>query len=326
MSDYKGKRIVFTAQGKVEILDFVQPRPKKGEVTVENVSSLVSAGTELATLYAYRMKPVTYPTNTGYISCVRVIEVGEGVENIKTGDMFCYSMGHLSYLTIPVSEALIPVPDNVKPEDAVFTQIAGISMRAVRQANIHLGDSVYVAGLGLIGQFAQIFARMEGGVAVLGADPSAYRREIAGKTGLRLTADPLSKNFGENLKSAVKNGLFRVSIDSTGTPNVINALPALTGDNGRVIVLGGVHQPVQVDFYTHIQKRNLRIIGAGSADPENWPYDSISNQKCILEMMKLGLLDVSPLRTHHAELKEAPSLYRMLHEEKDSGMGVVFKW
>ena len=326
MAAYKGKRIVFAAVGKVEILDFEQEKPKKGEVTIQNICSLISAGTELSRLYDYHMVKKPYPCNTGYLSCGKVVDIGEGVTGIKMGGIYLAgSMGHLGYLNVPAAD-LIAVPEGLKPEDAVFTNIGGISIRAVRQANIHLGDSVFIVGLGLIGQFAQIFSRLDGGVPVVGVDLSPKRRKIAEQTGLKYALDPKAADFEDALKKITGDGLFRACLDSTGTPFAISSLPARTAKFGSIIVLGGVHEKVSTDFYTYIQKRNLRIIGAGEPDPANFPYDGKENPKVILNLMKENILDVTPLRTHFVGLEKAAEMYRMLHEEKDAGMGVVFKW
>ena len=324
MAAYEGSRVTFIGEGKVEILPFEQDKPGVGQVMVQNIASLISAGTELSRLHNYHMVPKQFPQNTGYLSCVKVLELGEGVENIKVGKIYVAGMGHLSHLAIP-ADKLIEVPEGVKPEDAVFTSIATISLRAVRQAEVRLGDSVLIKGLGLVGQFAQIFARLEGGVPVVAADFSEMRKSIANKTGLKNTVTP-SDNIQEELKDYTADGRFDVAIDSTGVASVFASLPELTADFGRVIILGGIHKKVKLDLYTHIQKRSLRLIGAGSPDPHNWPYNEIGNQRTVLKLMQDGLLDVSPLRTHHVALDQAPEMYRMLHEEKDSGLGVVFKW
>ncbi|PCJ51825.1 MAG: hypothetical protein COA79_25260 [Planctomycetota bacterium] len=324
MAAYDGQRITFVEQGKVEILPFPQEKPSAGQVMVQNVASLVSAGTELSRLYDYHMVSKPFPLNTGYLSCVKVIELGEGVEDIELGKLYVASMGHLSHLAIS-PEKLLEVPEGVKPEDAVFTSLATISLRAIRQAEIKVGDSVLIKGLGLIGQFAQIFARLEGGVPVVAIDFSQNRRDIAQNTGLKNALTP-SDNEQEEFKAYTKDGRFDVTIDSTGVSNVFASLPELTADFGRVIILGGIHNKLELDLYTHIQKRSLRLIGAGSPDPRNWPYGENENKNTVLKLMQSGQLNVSALRTHHVGLNEAPEMYRMLHEEKDTGLGVVFKW
>ncbi len=320
----RGSRVVFYEVGKLEIRDWEQAEPKDGELLIENLCSLVSAGTELSKLYNYHMIPAVYPMNTGYISCGRVLRAGSGTK-AKEGSIHLLTMGHLSHLVVPEA-ALMPVPEGLKPEDAVFTELAAISMRAVRQAEISLGDSVLIAGLGLIGQFAQIFAGLEGGFPVVGLDLSEYRRKIARATGLLFAMNPAEKDFKMRVSEISEGGRFNVCIDSTGTANVIASLPEQTAEFGRIIVLGGVHRKVEMDFYTHIQKRSLRLLGAGAPDPRNWPYDNAANKKLIMKLMLAGKIRTEALRTHFLGFEKAPDMYQMLHEQKDSGMGVVFRW
>ena len=46
----------------------------------------------------------------------------------------------------------------------------------------------------------------------------------------------------------------------------------------------------------------------------------------LLAFLADGRMRVKPLLTHFVPVAQAPEMYRMLQEEKDKGMGVVFKW
>mgnify|MGYP002380309003 FL=1 len=129
------------------------------------------------------------------------------------------------------------------------------------------------------------------------------------------------------LRKIVANGQFDAVFDSTGVASVVSSLPKYVTSFGSLIILGGVHKPVELDLYTHIQKRSLRLIGAGSPDPHNYPFDSEEkNQQTVLELLQNGNLDISPLITDVVPLAKAPEMYRVLQEEKDKALGVVFKW
>lgn len=325
LSTFIGRRVVFAAKGEVRLDSWEMDSPAPGEVVLKNVASLISAGTELSRLYDYHMSPRPFPQNTGYVCTARVAAAGDGVENVAVGDLVDGSFGHLEYIRKPAA-GLLKIPDGVLPEHAAFTALAAISLRAIRQAHVRLGDSVFVTGLGLIGQFAQLFARLSGGNPVAGVDLSTTRLEIARKTGLRHALNGSDSDFEEQLKGIVPDGRFGVCVDSTGTPNVIASLPARASSFGNVVILGGVHKKVELDFYTDVQKKSLHLIGAGSPDPRDYPYDEANNRATILNLMRDGLLDVSPLITHKVPVEEAPEMYRMLHDEKDKGMGVIFDW
>lgn len=327
MSLKPGRRITFTAKGVVEILSFDGGKPKPGQVLVETEASAVSAGTELSRLYDFHMVPRPFPQNTGYLTCARAIELGAGVEGITLGELYIISgMGHLSHFCVP-KENLTLVPKGVSAEAAAFTNLMQVSLRSVRQAEINLGGSVLIFGLGLIGQFAQLFSRLNGATRVVCVDPSARRRDLALKTGLMHAFDSADKDLDKKLKEVTGNGRFDVVFDSTGVPIVVSKLPVHVRDFGTLMILGGVHKPVELDLYTHIQKRSLRLIGSGSPDPHNFPYDNDSkNQQTILDLLQNKTLNIAPLISHVVPLEEAPKMYRILQEEKDTALGVAFKW
>ena len=326
MAIYPGKRITFTAKGKVEILDRVQEAPGPGEVLIKTLYSAVSPGTELSRLYDTHSAPRSFPQNTGYCSCGRVVELGSGVSGVNVGDVVLAGYGHLSHMAFDARK-VIPVPAGVALEEAAFLPLGLVGLQGIRHADVKLGDSVLVVGLGLIGQFAQILARVGGGQPVVGVDLSERRLAIARQTGLVHALNPKAPDYQERLAALVPNGRFRVAIDSTGTPDVISGLFERTADDGAVIVLGGVHRPVTLDLYSHFQKRNLRLIAAGGLSARHWPHsDGLANQRFLLDLMANGRFPVKPLVTHVVPFTQAPEMYRMLNEAKDQAMGVVFQW
>ncbi len=326
MDRSSGRRITFTAKGKVEILDFDAGKPQKGNVLVEAIVSAVSPGTELSRLYDTHSVPRPYPQNTGYLTCVRVLELGEDVTGIDLQAIYIANMGHLSHLCVSAS-SLIRIPEGVSAEDAVYTNLMSVSLRSVRQAEIQLGSSVLIFGLGLIGQFAQLFSRLNGATRVVCLDPSERRRKLALESGVKYVFSPTDPELEKKLGEIVPKGLFDAVFDSTGVASVFSTLPKFVKNFGSLIILGGVHELVKMDFYTHIQKRSLRLIGSGSPDPHNYPFDSEEkNQKTILELLQNGSLNIAPLITDVVPLEKAPEMYRILQEEKDKALGVVFKW
>jgi 2-desacetyl-2-hydroxyethyl bacteriochlorophyllide A dehydrogenase len=325
MSVYKARAVTFVSKGQVELRDFTVEGPAAGKVILENAFSAVSPGTELSRLYDFHAAPRPFPQRTGYLSCGRVIEIGTGVKGVETGKLYLFGAGHNSHAEWDPA-GLTPLPAGVTPEEAVLTQLATVSTMGIRHGAVRPGDSVLVMGLGLIGQFAQMLARAAGGVNVVGVDLSERRLAIARQTGLAHALNPTAKDFQEQLQAIVPGGRFNVTIDSTGTPNVISGLFERTADNGIVVVLGGVHKKVELDLYTHFQKRCLRMMGAGGPTPFQWPFDGKANLQMLLAFLADGRMRVKPLLTHCVPVAQAPEMYRMLQEEKDKGMGVVFKW
>ncbi len=326
MSRSPGRRITFTAKGKVEILSFDAGSPQKGQVLVETIVSAVSPGTELSRLYDFHLAPRPYPQNTGYLTCAKVLELGEEVNDIDLNANYIVNMGHLSHLCVPAN-SLVKVPPGVSAEAAAYTNLMTVSLRAVRQAEIQLGSSVLIFGLGLIGQFAQLFSRLNGATRIVCLDPSEKRRDIALRSGIKHVFNPADIELEKKLKEITKDGQFDAVFDSTGVASVVSTLPKYVKTFGNLIILGGVHKLVEMDLYTHVQKRSLRLIGAGSPDPHNYPFDNEEkNQQTVLDLLQNGSLDIKPLITDIVPLEQAPEMYRILQEEKDKALGVIFKW
>lgn len=326
MNRLPGHRITFTSKGKVEILSFDAGRPQKGQVLVETIVSAVSPGTELSRLYDFHLSPRPYPQNTGYLTCAKILELGEEVNGFDLNALYIVNMGHLSHLCVPAS-SLVKVPVGVSAEAAAYTNLMTVSLRAVRQAEIQLGSSVLIFGLGLIGQFAQLFSRLNGATRVVCLDPCEKRRDIALRSGIKHVFNPADIELEKKLKEITTNGQFDAVFDSTGVASVVSTLPKYVKTFGNLIILGGVHKLVEMDLYTHVQKRSLRLIGAGSPDPHNYPFDNEEkNQQTILDLLQNGSLDIKPLITDIVPLEQAPEMYRILQEEKDKALGVIFKW
>ena len=73
---------------------------------------------------------------------------------------------------------VVPVPDGVPLEQARFATLGSIAMHAVRTANIGLGETVAVIGLGIVGQLVAQLARLQGG-GVVAIDLRPERIELA---------------------------------------------------------------------------------------------------------------------------------------------------
>src|SRR6201981_3468078 len=174
--------------GELSVLDVPTPICRPGGVLVRSLFSLISTGTEMMKLAEAKMSMVgkararpdqvrkvldtvsqqgavsTYKkvinkldsyTPLGYSLCGVVVEVGAGAEEFKVGQLVAaagneYAL-HAEYNWIPVNMC-VPVPRDVAPEHAAFSTVGAIAMQGVRRAEVQLGETACVIGLGLVGQ------------------------------------------------------------------------------------------------------------------------------------------------------------------------------
>src|SRR4051812_38602121 len=174
--------------GEIGVQDVPAPQALTGRVLIRNHFSLISAGTERATVQTgqqsligkARQRPdevkqvlqtmrqigpmETYrlvsdrldaPMVLGYSSAGTVIEIGEGVDDLRPGDLVAAAgagyASHAEIISVP-KNLCTPVPDGVAAKHAAFATVGAIALQGIHQANAQPGSRIAVIGLGLVGQ------------------------------------------------------------------------------------------------------------------------------------------------------------------------------
>src|SRR5690349_18269752 len=209
------KQVLQSARtGKVQVVDVPAPHVLPGCVLVRIASSLVSAGTERASsefasktlLQEARSRPdlvrdvfnktqrdgllsaisavrsrLDQPTALGYSSAGVVIEVGEGINDLRPGDrVACAGAGfavHAEVACVPRMLAAKIPSANVGFEHAAFTTLGAVAIHGVRTSEAKLGESVALIGLGLLGQITLQILNAAG-CRVIGLDVRRDRVEL----------------------------------------------------------------------------------------------------------------------------------------------------
>ena len=89
---------------------------------------------------------------TGYSGSGINVKIGKNVQGFSIGDRVAYAGSpHAEYVYVP-KNFMVKIPEEVSTRDAAFTAVGSIALQALRRANIQIGETVLVIGLGLIGQ------------------------------------------------------------------------------------------------------------------------------------------------------------------------------
>jgi threonine dehydrogenase-like Zn-dependent dehydrogenase len=291
--------------GVVEVVDVPAPNLLPGCVLVRIAASLVSAGTERASaefankslLQKAKARPdlvrevagkvrrdgifsamaavrsrLDQPNALGYSSAGTVIGVGEGVNDLKSGDrVACAGAGYAVHAELACVPRLLVarVPSEcVSFEAAAFTTVGAVAMHAIRTGEIKLGEVVAVIGLGLLGQLT-VQALKAAGCRVLGMDIVPQRVALA----LRMGADGGSACGSEFhdlcLYHSSGHGADAVLITAeTPSSDPVNLAAELARDRGVVVAVGTVGMDLQRKPYyeKEIDFRMSRLYGTGRYD------------------------------------------------------------
>jgi len=184
MSAPRDCAVTVTARERAELLPAEREArpPAADEVAGRTLRTLVSAGTEVAGVYAAERAK---PTGLGYAAVFEVEAVGAEVKDLQPGDL-AFAMGpHRSWQRAR-RNAVVPLPAGLAAEAACFTRMLCVSCTTLVTTAARPPDPVLVTGLGPVGNMAaQLFTLA--GYEVLAADPVAERRRLAELCGVRRT-------------------------------------------------------------------------------------------------------------------------------------------
>ena len=365
--------------GELAVLDVPVPACKPGGVLVRSLYSLISTGTEMMKVTEARMSLVgkararpdqvrklldsvaqqgplaTYQkamnrldsyTPLGYSLCGVVVEVGPGAEQFSVGQVVAAAGNefalHAEVNWIPTN-LCVPVPDGVAAEHAAFATVGAIAMQGLRRAEVALGETACVIGLGLIGQLA-VRLLVASGVQVVGLDVADARCRMAEKAGALICAAPDEEGLREVEQMLLERSggmgadhlLLAAGGDSNGP---VEIAARLARDRARVVDIGKTRLDLPWNAYyeKELDVRFSRSYGPGRYD-DRYELDGIDypvgyvrwterrNLACFLELLVDGSVDVSSLISAVHPIEEAADLYGQLHAGSLQGVGFLLSY
>jgi predicted dehydrogenase/threonine dehydrogenase-like Zn-dependent dehydrogenase len=363
--------------GELVVLDVPAPVCRPGGVLVRSLYSLISTGTELmkvseasmsmvgmararpdqvkkvldqvqqqglVTTYKKVMNKLDSYTPLGYSLCGVVTEVGKGAEEFKVGQLVACAGNeqalHAEYNWVPVN-LCAAVPEGVAPEHAAFATVASIAMHGVRRAEVQLGETAAVIGLGLIGQLV-VRLLVAAGVQAIGIDPVAERCRLAEKAGAVMAGSPddLDAVLGELSRITSGRGADHVFLSAGGSTNgPVEAAVKLARDRARVVDIGKMKLDLPWNAYyeKELDVRFSRSYGPGRYDTR-YELDGIDypagyvrwtekrNLESFLDLVARNELEVATLIDGVFPLTDAAKVYDDLKTGTLKAIGVLLEY
>lgn len=287
--------------GRLELVDVPDPALAPGTVSVRVAASLISSGTERATLDVARKsllaKARARPDQArqvidrarkegvrstlevvrqrleelaplGYSAAGTAIEVGAGVSGIRPGERIAIAGGGAAnHAEIDIVPGLLcaPIPDGVSFEDASFATLGAIAMHGFRRADLQVGSRVTVVGLGLVGQLTARIA-LAAGCRVLGVDLSPRLLDLAAGAGAEV-----APREGLDADSGWAGWADAVLIcaSAPGSDDPVRLAATLAADRAPVVIVGdvGLDLPRGPYYDRELDLRLSRSYGPGRYDP-----------------------------------------------------------
>ena len=293
-------------KGRITVEDVPEPARNPNNILVEVRVSLISTGTEVASLQTSkasllekaRRRPQDVKTvlqslrvrgvrktlelvqsrldefkPLGYSCAGRVVAVGENVTRFQAGDRVACAgaaiANHAEFVSVPQNLA-VKIPGIVSDRAASFVTIGSIALQGVRRADVRLGEAVGVIGLGLIGQITVQLLKAAG-CRVVGLDPDRNRVDAALQAGMA-AGGANEEEFKAHVRTLTGGmGLDATLITASTDSNDPTRLAFhVTRKKGRIVVVGAVGMDLERSpFYEKEQDFLISCsYGPGRYDPE----------------------------------------------------------
>ena len=320
------KALLFEAPKVIKRVDTDEPRPPGPGEALVRVHRVGICGTDVSG-YLGKMPFFSYPRIPGHELGVEVLEVGEGVANVRPGDRCSVE----PYINDPESYASrrgrpncceklevlgVHRDGGLRPKFSLparklhistklsFDQLAlvetlAIGCHAVNRGAPRPDESCLVIGAGPIGLAVLEFVKLTGAKTIvldLNEQRLAFVRDVMGiEHVLRL-----SEAVEIDLRDLTDGHLPDVVIDATGSSLSMSNAFGLVAPGGRLVYVGITTDEVKFRHPT-FHKPEGTLLCSRNALPEDFTR--------IIGLIEGGTIDTGPWITHRAAFDELPELF-----------------
>lgn len=324
--------------GNTEIQEVPMPETGPSDVLVEVVSAGL-CGTDMEIYYG-RFKPVI-PVVTGHEGSGIVVEVGEKIRHIKSGDRVCFETsrticgncyfcrtgkynlcdarkglgyganGTFAQYVAVAGERTHKIPNHVTMDEAALCEPLSVAVRAVITiSTLKAGDTAVVIGAGGIGLFTVQVAKAAGASKVIAIDlRNKDRLRLAQELGADYVvclADGVSalEAVAELTKGVGGDVVFEVS----GAPEAALQSIDLARKKGQVVLVGLYPREIPV-AWNKVVTREIEIKGS-------WTSGVFTDWTRMMSLLELGQIKIRPLISHILPLERWQEGFDLMHEGK----------
>jgi len=242
--------------------------------------------------------------------------------------------GHMAVATLPHHHGgfgeycyilpgswILRLPAELSDEEATPINCGVATMIAVTEAaNIRIGQTVVIQGLGLLGLYGAAIAKARGARTVIGLDTVAGRREQSLRFGVDLALDPDNTDRNALLKEIqahCKPAGADVAIEVCGMPDAIPLGIDLLRVGGTYVLGGVVNPQAMVTLDANLLLRKLLTLrGVHNYHPRNliealdfvvanrrrFPFHDLVDGKYSLDRVNEAMADAAARRVLRAAI------------------------
>ena len=342
--------VTFTAPRTIAVRTGPEPQPSAHQVRVRTTVSGISPGTERLVLQGKAPAQLaadatldaldgglSFPLTYGYCAVGRVDRVGADVNpSWKDRRVFAFQPHASSFVAAP--DDLVPLPDAVSDDDAVFLPNLETAVTLVMDARPLLGETVVVLGQGIVGLLVTALLSQFPLKALYTTDLNPVRRGWSEEWGATASFDPQAKTdalhnaLGITQRDAPEAAAgyegADVVLELTGAPDTLNDAIACGGFNSRIVV-GSWYgtQQAPIDLGSRFHRARMEIVSSqvSTLPPDvRGRWSRARRTQTVLNVLP----DLAPHRliTDRVPVANAPALYKRLLDPPEAMLQPVLTY
>lgn len=339
MTSFQCRSVNFDAPHRVSLRQETLPPLSGAQVCVETICSAISSGTEML-IYRGQFPDdlkldenisalagkFSYPLKYGYAAVGRVVQVGADVTPQWNNRLVFAFHPHESHF-IAAPEELIPVPDGISPEEAVFFPNMETAVNLVMDSAPLIGERAVILGQGVVGLLTTALLAYFPLAALITFDLYETRRRVSLQMGAHLSLQDTAQFTPTEKTRWLPHGAD-LTLEVSGSPAALDQALALTGFGGRVIVASWYGtKPVSLNLGGHFHRSRLRLISSqvSTIAPElSARWNKARRFELVWEMLKR--VRPSRLISHRFPLEKAGEAYRLIDRSGEQALQVIFTY
>lgn len=339
----KMKAAIYRDVEQIGIDEVEIPAPKPGYVLLK-IKSCGICGSDLHSYWGHWGRGTKA---SGHEISGVVVELGEGVTNVKVGDRVCvecfshcgkclycrtgaYNLclnrggasggehsGFAEY-GIAHSSSLYIVPESLSFTEGVLIEPLAVSYRTLCQGEATHHDRVVILGSGSIGLFCLAAAKAIGVRETIISTKYEHQARMAHELGADHLIKITEQNLREEVKQITNNLGADVVIDTTASAENFDDALSVVRRKGRVVLVGGYHKPLEVNIG--------RLVGleATMVGSNCYAYSGIRTDfEVSMELIASGKVPAMKLVTHQFPLSEIAEAFRVAADKNSGSIKVL---
>jgi threonine dehydrogenase-like Zn-dependent dehydrogenase len=325
--------LYYVAPRRVEVRDVeLDTDLQEGEVLVRTEYSGISAGTEML---AFRgeldadlpldetIGPLSgtfhYPFRYGY-SCAGRVERSRG--GLAEGTLVVALQPHQDWFVAQQSE-VVPLDRGHDGRLATLLPLVETALQIVLDAGGVLEEPVVVAGLGVVGLLTGILLKRSG-ASVIGAEPRAWRRDVAGSLGIEAVAP---SDLPGVVRARTQGRGVSLLIELSGNPKALSDGMALLAHEGCALVAswyGNKEVRLPLGGAFHRRRLTLRSTQVSTIPADKSGRWTVARRRRAARDL-LAELPLSSLASHEFGFGEAQRAFDAIDRQEEGLLHVALR-